>query len=102
MPKDAWTTPSRAPRALAMTLVGGRSFHNGNKWQTCRCPRRAVSCLDPNLRHRTPRMTTVSLTLSQVFEFAVKAYQMGKLPEAEQLCLKILSADPDSTPTLNR
>jgi tetratricopeptide (TPR) repeat protein len=46
-------------------------------------------------------MTTVSLTLSQVFEFAVKAYQVGKLAEAEQLCLKILSADPDSAPTLN-
>jgi tetratricopeptide (TPR) repeat protein len=46
-------------------------------------------------------MTTVSLTLSQVFEFAVKAYQAGKLAEAEQLCLKILSADPDSAPTLN-
>jgi tetratricopeptide (TPR) repeat protein len=46
-------------------------------------------------------MTTVSLTLSQVFEFALKAYQAGKLTEAEQLCLKILSADPDSAPTLN-
>ena len=46
-------------------------------------------------------MTTVSLTLSQVFEFAVKAYQARKLTEAEQLCLKILSADPDSAPTLN-
>ena len=46
-------------------------------------------------------MTTVSLTLSQVFEFAVKAYQAGKLTEAEQLCLKILTADPDSAPTLN-
>jgi tetratricopeptide (TPR) repeat protein len=46
-------------------------------------------------------MTTVSLTLSQVFEFAVKAYQAGKLTEAEQLCRKILSAAPDSAPTLN-
>jgi tetratricopeptide (TPR) repeat protein len=46
-------------------------------------------------------MTTVSLTLSQVFEFALKAYQMGKLAEAEQFCLKLLSADPDSAPTLN-
>jgi tetratricopeptide (TPR) repeat protein len=46
-------------------------------------------------------MTTVSLTLSQVFEFALKAYQAGKLSEAEQLCLKLLSADPDSAPTLN-
>jgi tetratricopeptide (TPR) repeat protein len=46
-------------------------------------------------------MTTVSLTLSQVFEFALKAYHAGKLIEAEQLCLKILSADPDSAPTLN-
>jgi tetratricopeptide (TPR) repeat protein len=46
-------------------------------------------------------MSTVSLTLSQVFEFALKAYQAGKLTEAEQLCLKILSADPSSAPTLN-
>ena len=46
-------------------------------------------------------MTTVSLTLSQVFDFALKAYQAGNLIEAEQLCLKILSADPDSAPTLN-
>src|ERR1700733_9889762 len=46
-------------------------------------------------------MTTVSLTLSQVFEFALKAYQAGKLSEAEQVCLKLLSADPDSAPTLN-
>ena len=46
-------------------------------------------------------MTTVSLTLSQVFEFALKAYRAGKFAEAEQLCLKILSADPDSAPTLN-
>jgi tetratricopeptide (TPR) repeat protein len=46
-------------------------------------------------------MTTVSLTLSQVFEFALKAYQAGKLAEAEQLCLKILTADPGSAPTLN-
>jgi tetratricopeptide (TPR) repeat protein len=46
-------------------------------------------------------MTTVSLTLSQVFEFALKAYQAGKLTEAEHLCLKILSADPDSAVTLN-
>jgi tetratricopeptide (TPR) repeat protein len=46
-------------------------------------------------------MTTVSLTLSQVFEFALKAYQAGKLSEAEQLCLKLLSADPDSASTLN-
>jgi tetratricopeptide (TPR) repeat protein len=46
-------------------------------------------------------MTTVSLTLSQVFEFALKAYQAGKLTEAEYLCFKILSADPDSAPTLN-
>ena len=45
-------------------------------------------------------MTTVSLTLSQVFEFALKAYQAGKLAEAEQLCLKILTADPGSAPTL--
>jgi tetratricopeptide (TPR) repeat protein len=46
-------------------------------------------------------MTTVSLTLSQVFEFALKAYHAGKFAEAEQLCLKILSADPASAPTLN-
>jgi tetratricopeptide (TPR) repeat protein len=46
-------------------------------------------------------MTTVSLTLSQVFNVALNAYQAGKFAEAEQLCLKIMSADPDSAPTLN-
>ena len=46
-------------------------------------------------------MTTVSLTISEVFDFALKAYYTGKLAEAEQMCLKILSADPDSAATLN-
>jgi tetratricopeptide (TPR) repeat protein len=46
-------------------------------------------------------MTTVSLTISQVFDIALKYYSAGKLAEAEQICLKILSADPESTATLN-
>lgn len=46
-------------------------------------------------------MTTVSLTISEVFEFALKSYFAGKLAEAEQICLKILSADPESAATLN-
>ncbi|SDT35591.1 Tfp pilus assembly protein PilF [Bradyrhizobium canariense] len=46
-------------------------------------------------------MTTVSLTVSEVFDIALKSYYAGKLAEAEQLCLKILSADPDSAATLN-
>src|SRR5258708_39678554 len=46
-------------------------------------------------------MTTVSMSISEVFDIALKSYYAGKLPEAEQLCLKILSADPDSAATLN-
>jgi tetratricopeptide (TPR) repeat protein len=46
-------------------------------------------------------MTAVSLTISQVFDIALKCYSAGKLAEAEQICLKILSADPDSAITLN-
>ena len=46
-------------------------------------------------------MTTVSLTISEVFDIALKSYYAGKLAEAEQICLKILSADPDSAATLN-
>jgi tetratricopeptide (TPR) repeat protein len=46
-------------------------------------------------------MTTVSLTISQVFDIALKSYAAGKLAEAEQFCLKILSADPNSAATLN-
>jgi len=46
-------------------------------------------------------MTTVSLTLSQAFDIALKTYFAGKLPEAEQFCQKILSADPGSAATLN-
>jgi len=46
-------------------------------------------------------MTTVSLTISQVFDIALKSYTAGKLAEAEQFCLKILSADPNSAATLN-
>jgi tetratricopeptide (TPR) repeat protein len=47
------------------------------------------------------QMTTVSLTISEVFDIALKSYAAGKLAEAEQLCLKILSADPNSAATLN-
>src|ERR1700756_1309664 len=46
-------------------------------------------------------MTTVSLTLSQALDVALKFYYAGKLAEAEQACLKILAADPDSAATLN-
>jgi tetratricopeptide (TPR) repeat protein len=46
-------------------------------------------------------MTTVSMSISEVFDIALKSYYAGKLAEAEQLCLKILSADPDSAATLN-
>jgi hypothetical protein len=47
------------------------------------------------------RMTTVSLTISEVFDFALKSYTAGKLAEAEQICLKILSADPGSAAAFN-
>src|ERR1700733_6945238 len=81
VPPEYWlSVPARVqktpdpPCALPMTLVGGRPFHNGNKWQTWRCPGRVVRCRSPNLWRRRPiEMTTVSLTLSQVFEFALKA-----------------------------
>ena len=46
-------------------------------------------------------MTTVSLTISEVLDFALKAYFAGKFVEAEQMCLKILSADPESAAALN-
>jgi len=46
-------------------------------------------------------MTTVSLTISEVFDIALKSYAAGKLAEAEQLCRKILFADPGSAATLN-
>ncbi|CCE12199.1 TPR repeat protein [Bradyrhizobium sp. STM 3843] len=46
-------------------------------------------------------MKTVSLTVSQVFDIALKAYAAGKLGQAEKTCLKILSADPASAITLN-
>ena len=46
-------------------------------------------------------MTTVSLTISEAFDIALKTYYAGKLAEAEQICLRILSADPDSAATLN-
>lgn len=51
--------------------------------------------------HGHPGMTTVSLSIAQVFDIALKSYYAGKLAEAEQFCLKILSADPDSAATLN-
>ncbi len=41
-------------------------------------------------------MTTLSLTLSQAFEIALSAYKAGKLAETEQICRRIISADPDS------
>ncbi|MGH6766426.1 MAG: tetratricopeptide repeat protein, partial [Bradyrhizobium sp.] len=46
-------------------------------------------------------MTAVSLTLSQAFDIALKFYGAGKLAEAEQVCLRMLSADADSAATLN-
>lgn len=46
-------------------------------------------------------MKTVSLTVSQVFEIALKQYADGKLGQAEKTCQKILSADPASAVTLN-
>src|SRR5579863_6204326 len=46
-------------------------------------------------------MTTVSLTISEAFDIALKSFRAGKLTEAEQICLKMLSADPDSAATLN-
>jgi tetratricopeptide (TPR) repeat protein len=46
-------------------------------------------------------MTTISMTVSEAFDIALKSYYAGKLAEAEQICLKILSADPDSAATLN-
>jgi tetratricopeptide (TPR) repeat protein len=46
-------------------------------------------------------MATVSLTVSQVFDIALKSYFAGKLAEAEQMCRKILSADPASANTFN-
>jgi tetratricopeptide (TPR) repeat protein len=46
-------------------------------------------------------MTTVSLTVSQAFDIALKTYLAGKLPEAEQICLKLAAADPGSAAVLN-
>jgi tetratricopeptide (TPR) repeat protein len=46
-------------------------------------------------------MKTVSLTVSQVFDIALKAYSAGKLGQAEKTCQKILAADPSSALTLN-
>ena len=46
-------------------------------------------------------MTTVSLTVSEAFDVALKSYYAGKFAEAEQFCLRILSADPESSATLN-
>jgi len=46
-------------------------------------------------------MTTISLTISEAFDVALKSFHGGKLAEAEQICLRILSADPDSAATLN-
>jgi tetratricopeptide (TPR) repeat protein len=46
-------------------------------------------------------MKTASLTVSQVFEIALKQYAEGKLGQAEKTCQKILGADPSSAVTLN-
>lgn len=46
-------------------------------------------------------MKTVSLTVSQVFEMALKSYSEGKFGQAEKTCLKLLSADPSSAVALN-
>ena len=46
-------------------------------------------------------MGEVSLTLSQAFDIALKAYRAGKLAEVEQICLRIIAADPDSAAALN-
>jgi tetratricopeptide (TPR) repeat protein len=46
-------------------------------------------------------MTAVSLTISEALDIALKSYLCGKFAEAEQICLKILSADPSSAATLN-
>src|ERR1700679_2555417 len=37
MPEGAQKTANRTSCALPVTLVAGRPFHNGNKWQTWRC-----------------------------------------------------------------
>ncbi len=47
------------------------------------------------------KMTTVSLTLSEAFDVALKFYYQGRLAEAEQTCHRILSADPASAAALN-
>jgi tetratricopeptide (TPR) repeat protein len=46
-------------------------------------------------------MTTVSLTISEAFDIALKSYYAGEFAEAEQICLRILAADPGSAATLN-
>jgi tetratricopeptide (TPR) repeat protein len=46
-------------------------------------------------------MTTISLTVTEAFDVALKSFYGGKLAEAEQICLRILSADPGSAATLN-
>jgi tetratricopeptide (TPR) repeat protein len=46
-------------------------------------------------------MGAVSLTLSQALDIALKAYSAGKLAEAEQICLRIIAADPESAAALN-
>jgi tetratricopeptide (TPR) repeat protein len=46
-------------------------------------------------------MTTIPLTVSEAFEVALKSFYGGKLADTEQICLRILSADPTSAATLN-
>ncbi len=57
------------------------------------------------LRDRLGDMTahdmTVSLTLPQAFDVALKFYAAGQFAEAERVCLRILSADAGSAATLN-
>ncbi|HLX17519.1 MAG TPA: tetratricopeptide repeat protein [Bradyrhizobium sp.] len=53
------------------------------------------------LQLKAKAMTTVSLTISEAFDIALKSFYAGKLAEAEQICLKMLSADPGSAATLN-
>jgi tetratricopeptide (TPR) repeat protein len=46
-------------------------------------------------------MGAVSLTLSQALDIALKAYSAGRLAEAEQICLRIIAADPESAAAFN-
>jgi tetratricopeptide (TPR) repeat protein len=71
-----------------MTICAGRN----------RCESDKKVLLDPGTIRK---MTTVSLTLSEAFDVALKFYYQGRLAEAEQTCHRILSADPASAAALN-